>query len=354
MTSPFGRRVALALPGLCLGAAPHASRAETHGWGQFKQRFLTAGGRIVDTGNGGISHSEGQAWGMLLATIHDDRPAFERIFHWTRSTLAIRGDRLLAWRFRPVGGVDDINSATDADLFHAWALLRADERWPGQGYRALARGIATDILRVSCRQIGGRVLLMPGAWGFDHGDHLVLNPSYYVFPALEALAAAFPHPAWGGLIAEGERMLAESRHGRWSLPADWLVLRRRGGPVEPEPVRGDRFGDDAVRLPIYLAWSGRWQAPLLRQVGQFWEDAAHPYQPAWVTLSGNRISPYPASLGHSAIRRLVLPATDASRGPAATTSDQGYYSACLTLLAAAAAAEAPPRRGGAHLAALRP
>lgn len=99
---------------------------------------------------------------MLLATIHDDRPAFERIFRWTRATLAIRGDRLLAWRYRPVGGVDDINSATDADLFHAWALLRAEQRWPGQGYRALAASIAGDILRVSCRQVDGRVLLMPG------------------------------------------------------------------------------------------------------------------------------------------------------------------------------------------------
>ena len=351
MPLSIGRRVALALPGLCLGAVPHASRATGSGWDQFKQRFLAPGGRIVDSGNAGISHSEGQAWGMLLATIHDDRPAFERIFRWTRETLAIRGDRLLAWRFRPVGGVDDINSATDADLFHAWALLRAEERWPGQGYGALARGIATDILRVSCRQIGGRVVLMPGAWGFDHGDHLVFNPSYYVFPALEALAAAFPHPAWPALITEGERVLAESRHGRWSLPADWVVLRRRGGPLEPEPVRGDRFGDDAVRLPIYLAWSGRWQAPLLQQVGRFWEDPAHPFQPAWVTLSNNRIAPYPASLGHAAIRRLLQPA--AARDASAGGGDQGYYSTALALLAAAAAAEAPARGGMAQVAALR-
>jgi endoglucanase len=352
MPASHTRRAALALPASWYALTASNARSESTPWGQFKQRFLASSGRIIDTGNAGISHSEGQAWGMLLATIHDDRPAFDRIFRWTRSTLAIRGDRLLAWRFRPLGGVDDINSATDADLFHAWALLRADERWPGEGYGNLALAVAHDILRVACRQIGGRVVLMPGAWGFDHSDHIVLNPSYYVFPALEALAAAMPHPAWPALIAEGERMLNESRHGRWLLPADWVVMRRRGGPIEPEPIRGDRFGDDAVRLPIYLAWSGRWQAPMLQQARRFWEDPTHPYQPAWVTLSDNRIAPYPASLGHAAIRHLVQQPRSASSINPAFSADRGYYSNSLALLAAAAAAEAPGRGHGARVAAL--
>lgn len=353
MSASISRRSALTLPGICASLVPAVVQAEPTPWSRYKQRFVTASGRVVDTGNAGISHSEGQAWGMLLATIHDDRPTFERIFRWTRAHLAIRGDRLLAWRFRPIGGVDDINSATDADIFHAWALLRADERWPGEGYRAMALAIAHDILRVSCRQIGGRTVLMPGAWGFDHGTHLVLNPSYYVFPALEALAAAHPHPAWAALIAEGDRMLLEARHGRWSLPADWVVLRRRGGPIEPEPVRGDRFGDDAVRLPIYLAWTGRWQAPLMRQVDSFWTDPAHPYMPAWVTLSENRIAPYPASLGHAAVLRLVRQRTAAPEPEPAAASDLGYYSSSLALLAAAAATEGSDR-GGRRIAALRP
>jgi endo-1,4-beta-D-glucanase Y len=353
MPAFLSRRAVLSTPAICLGGFAHEPQAAPTPWGHFKQRFVAPSGRVVDNGNAGISHSEGQAWGMLLATIHDDRPTFERIFRWTRANLAIRGDRLLAWRFRPVGGVDDINSATDADIFHAWALLRAEERWPGEGYRAMALAIAQDIIRVSCRQIDGRVVLMPGAWGFDHGNHLVLNPSYYVFPALEALAAAHPHPAWPALIAEGERLMLEARHGRWSLPADWVVLRRRGGAVEPEPVRGDRFGDDAVRLPIYLVWSGRWRSPLVQRVGAFWEDAAHPYQPAWVTLSDNRIAPYSANLGHATIRRLVQPGGAVGQAVAGAANDQGYYSSSLALLAAAAAAEAPGR-GSARLAALRP
>jgi len=322
-------------------------------WGLFKRRFLSAQGRFVDSDNGGISHSEGQAWGMFLAVAMDDRPAFDQIMAWTRANLAIRGDRLLAWRYRafPNAGVDDLNAATDADLFHAWALLRAEQRWPGQGYRAMAQGIASDILRFACRQFDGRVLLMPGAWGFDHPDHLVLNPSYYVFPALEALAAAFPHTAWQALLHEGDRMMAGARFGQWQLPADWVTLRRRGGALQPEPGRGDRFGYDAVRIPLYLAWSGRWDSPLLSRTTRFWSDPAHPYLPAWVQLSTGGISPFPASQGVGAIQTLTGPSprglVAAPRIPS-PAADHGYYSSALALLAAVARSEAPPMaRSGA-------
>lgn len=352
----IGRRAILAacaspLVGHGMMAPASASAQEAGAWQVFKQRFLNPEGRIIDDNNGGISHSEGQAWGMLLAVIHDDRAGFERIFHWTRTHLAIRGDRLLAWRFRSVGGVDDINSATDADLFYAWALLRADQRWPNLGYRGLAAAIARDLLRISSRQINGRTLLMPGPWGFEHRDHLVLNPSYYVFPALEAMGAAFPHPAWQSLVHEGERMLAEARYGRWGLPADWVVLHRRGGAVEPQPVRGDRFGYDAVRLPMYLAWSGRWQAPLIEAASRFWSAPEHPFQPAWVTLSNNKISPYPGGAGTTAIRRLIMPPAEWAPTISAAAND-GYYSSCLALLSAAAAVEAPPRLPLAHVASI--
>ena len=33
----------------------------------------------MDTGNAGISHSEGQGWGLILAAAAGDRPAFDQI-----------------------------------------------------------------------------------------------------------------------------------------------------------------------------------------------------------------------------------------------------------------------------------
>ena len=36
-------------------------------WRAYKAHFVTEAGRVVDTANKGISHSEGQGYGMLLA-----------------------------------------------------------------------------------------------------------------------------------------------------------------------------------------------------------------------------------------------------------------------------------------------
>ena len=98
-------------------------------WRAYKARFVTEEGRVVDTGNGLISHSEGQGYGLVLAVAANDRDAFERIWGWTRANLLVRGDELLAWRWEPNArpAVADMNNATDGDLLVAWALAEAGE-----------------------------------------------------------------------------------------------------------------------------------------------------------------------------------------------------------------------------------
>ncbi len=97
-------------------AAHHPARAEPaiafagslagqDGWRAYRERFVTPQGRVVDTGNGGISHSEGQGYGMLLAVAADDRATFERIWTWTRANLMVRDDQLLAWRWSRSGAL---------------------------------------------------------------------------------------------------------------------------------------------------------------------------------------------------------------------------------------------------------
>src|SRR4051812_32573749 len=113
----------LAVGGL---AAPLLSHAAAEGapaepllWPIFKSRFVLPSGRVVDTGNEGVSHSEGQGYGMLFAEANNDRACFEQLWRWTKRNLQVRPDRLLSWRWRPVGtsGVaDDPNNASDGDL----------------------------------------------------------------------------------------------------------------------------------------------------------------------------------------------------------------------------------------------
>ena len=106
-------------------------------WRAYKAKFVTDGGRVVDTANAMVSHTEGQGYGLLLAVAANDRPTFERIWGWTRANLAVRNDELLAWRWEPDHrpAVADLNDAADGDILIAWALAEAADAWSEDAYR---------------------------------------------------------------------------------------------------------------------------------------------------------------------------------------------------------------------------
>jgi endoglucanase len=308
-------------------------------WGAFRTRFVRSDGRVVDTGNGGISHSEGQGWALLCAERAGDRESFERILSWSRQTLQRRGDALFAWRFRPDGAsggqVDDPNNATDGDLMIAWALLRAGARWSEPEHVESGTAIARDILRLLVRQVGDEIVLLPGAAGFEQRDHVVVNLSYYAFPAIRALARVVPDPLWLRVAADGLGLMRRARFGRWGLPPDWLALPRAGGRVAPAPGWPARFSYDAVRVPLYLAWAGLGREPAAAGAARFWADPTHPRLPAWTDLASDAVSPYPASAGIRAISRLSAARAweDGAPPDLPSLSDaKDYYSAVLTLL----------------------
>ena len=157
-------------------------------WRSYLARFVTADGRVVDTANGGVSHSESQGYGMLLAVAAGDRSTFERIWGWTRANLMTRDDALLAWRWEPNQrpAVADMNNATDGDLLVAWALTEAAEGWSDASYRTAARRLAVEIGRkLIVHTAEGTQLLLPALAGFsaeDVADGPVINLSYYLFP----------------------------------------------------------------------------------------------------------------------------------------------------------------------------
>ena len=65
-------------------------------WTAFTRRYLAEDGRVIDTANGGISHSEGHGHGMFFAAYFNDRARFDRIRNWTRLNLSRPRDALLA------------------------------------------------------------------------------------------------------------------------------------------------------------------------------------------------------------------------------------------------------------------
>jgi endoglucanase len=103
----------------------------------------------MDTGQGRISHSEGQGFTMLFAVHYGDRAQFDRVWQWTKRNLQVRDDALLAWKWEQ-GAVTDRNNASDADILVAWALARGGGEMARAGAPRRPRAASRRISAASC------------------------------------------------------------------------------------------------------------------------------------------------------------------------------------------------------------
>ena len=327
---------ASALVGAPAGALRAAGASHLADWAVWKQAFVREVGRVVDTGQRGISTSESQGFGMLLAASTGDAPTFERLWDWTRSQLAVRDDALLAWRWEEGAGVTDRNNASDGDLLVAWALARAGERFAQAPYTDAAQRIARDIRSKLLATTPWGVVLIPAQTGFAASDGQRVNLSYWVYPAFAALQRIDPSAQWQALTDSGLRLLQIARFGRWGLPPDWLLLV---DPLVPDPARARRYGYEAARIPLYLYWSRLGTAAMFEPFEKFWGSfQCRDFLPAWTNFADDSIDSFGADAGTRAIRACVTARTVAGHD-SASMQQQGYYSATLTLLAQLAAME---------------
>jgi endoglucanase len=307
-------------------------------WTAWKARFLTPDGRVVDDANAGVSHSEGQGYGMLLAVAADDRDAFRALWSWTRANLFQRKDDLAAWRWQPgpAPHVRDPNNATDGDLLLAWALAEAGRAWDDVAATTAARRIARAVFAETVIPTRLGPTLLPGAAGFraaDRRDGPVVNPSYWVFPAFPRLAELTPDLDWSGLASAGDKLLVEARFGPAALPAEWVSL---AGPARPADGFPATFGYNAVRVPLYLAWAEGGRRDRLAPFMARWSGPAEA-SPAMAVVdlaAGRDIEPF-ADLGYRAVAAVVACALEGRRFPDALrgTDVDRYYPTTLRALA---------------------
>lgn len=322
-----------------LAGALAASPADAESWRAYKARFVTEQGRVVDTGNGGISHSEGQGYGMLLAVAAGDRATFERIWTWTRANLMVRDDQLVAWRWEPDKrpAVADMNDASDGDILIAWALVEAAEAWQEPSHRIAGRRIAVELGRkLILPKAAHGPLLLPGVSGFsaeDRADGPVVNLSYWIFPAFDRLGRLAPEFDWAGLSRSGRRLVAAARFGQARLPVEWMSLAGEA----PQPAEGfaPHFAYNALRIPLYLAMAGNTDAALYEPFLALW-----PRPEAGLTLLDTKTGRPTERLtetGYGAVPAIAACASRGSAVPAAFRSvraaSENYYPSTLHLLA---------------------
>lgn len=336
--------------GLCLflicafASVANGEEAEASLWNIYKTNFLAPQGRIIDTGNHGISHSEGQGYGMLLAESQGDRETFELILNWTFKNLSRPKDHLFSWRWNPDKGggqVDDANDATDGDLLIAWALARAGEHWQNSGWLDSARMIAQDIRTKLVRKSDYGLMLLPAELGFSRPDGYIVNLSYWIFPAFRALNKINTGAVWQELETSGLTLLRKARFSPWMLPPDWLLVE--GAKLRVAPDFPPTYGYNAVRIPLYQVWGGITKVLYYENFRRY--ASANDGDPAaTVTLKTGELTKTAAPPGMLAIYQLIAGTGDLDPATLSApykeiTPGESYFSASLGLLSDLAARE---------------
>lgn len=324
-------------------------------WEHFKQTTVSKDGRVIDASTPGqVTVSEGQAYAMFFALVANDRELFDRLLTWTQNNLA-QGDlsrHLPAWQWgrqaanvgaSPGWGVLDSNSASDADLWMAYALLEAGRLWRERSYTALGTVLARNILAKETAVLPGlgRTVL-PGPVGF-HPDERTwrLNPSYVPLQVMSRLVQALPtQTEWTSILESSRRVVMETAPQGYS--PDWVIYR--DGGFHPDEASKAESAYNAIRVYLWagmLARDASSRDAVLAVLHPLAEDiAAHGAPPEYVdTTTGARgkndgnagfsaaVVPYLAALGRNDLAQAQAQRTRML----ARQAPLGYYSQVLTL-----------------------
>jgi endoglucanase len=236
----------------------------------FFSRYVKPDGRVARTDQGGDTVSEGQAYAMLLAVALDDKPRFDRVWGWTRENLQ-RSDGLLAYHWEN-GHVDSTESATDADLDAARALVLAGKRFGSEDYKTAGVRVGEAVLRIETSEVSGLPVIVAGPWA--RSGTPVVNPSYFSPRAYADLASARADARWDDVAGTSRAIETALTDAGQKLPPDWsrvdAITASGGGeasadasalasPGIPGPYSTSSSGPvssfDALRLAIRSAES---------------------------------------------------------------------------------------------------
>jgi len=249
---------------LLLSGVSHAAcQVEWPHWQQFAQRWIQEDGRVLESSlEKNHSTSEGQSYALFFALVANDQARFEKIWRWSLQNLAGNNleTQLPAWLWGQskdgTWKVQDANSASDADLWFAYALLEAARLWQKPEYEADARQLLARVKQQEVLELPGLgAVLLPGPVGYVQPDHLWrLNPSYLPIPLLRRLAQFEPEGPWQAIAQSTAQLLAHA--GPRGFAADWVGYRGVSdtrGLFVSDPFKGDTGSYDAIR--VYL-WAG--------------------------------------------------------------------------------------------------
>src|SRR5487761_380624 len=269
-------------PGKLHAPRPHASTAPiavpplesprpallAAAWSGYKQRFIQPDGRVIDFQHDQATTSEGQSYAMLRAVWMNDRPTFDLTWQWTQNNLGDPTRSRIGWLWgkAPDGSwrLLDANSASDADVAIALALLFAAHQW-SSSYRPAAIALLNRIWAEDVATVAGQPYLTAGNWGPGAAGGPVLNPSYFAPYEYRIFAKEDHAHPWGQLVDTSYSALqactdAPLDTGVGRLPPNWCALDVASGAAHPAPgmPQGSDYGYDAFRVMWRVALDARW------------------------------------------------------------------------------------------------
>lgn len=247
-------------------------------WFQYKNDYLEAGSlRALDRQREDITTSEGQSYTMLRAVWVDDKATFDQAWQWTKDNMRREEDHLISWLFgelpdgsygilRDEGGY---NSAPDANIDIALALLFASKRWNDNDYFGDAIGLIRDIWTHEVAVINGKPYLLANNLEKQDRtkDYYLINPSYYAPYAFRVFQEVDPENDWLGLVDTSYEILFANQDSPLDtgksvgLPSDWLALDRQTAEIKAVPNSRQlttNYSYDALRIPWRIALDAHW------------------------------------------------------------------------------------------------
>jgi len=233
--------------------------------GRFLASYVRANGRVYRPDQNDDTVSEGQAYGLLLAEVSGRYRLFGRIWGWTRDHLQT-GDGLFAFHADAAGHVLSPNSASDADLLIAWALLRYNGP-AATGIHHDGSRVADAVLTHEVTNFGPRAIPILTAGQWANGPTAIVDPSYWSLPALTSLASLTGNREWLRLADDAVAVTARLSRNGALLPPDWAKLGANGQMLPTSGPDGPGFqpqyGLDAQRTDVWFASSCVRQARML-------------------------------------------------------------------------------------------
>lgn len=244
-------------------------------WLQYKIEYLEPETlRTLDKQQSNITTSEGQSYTMLRSVWLDDKETFDTSWQWTKDNLQRPNSHLTSWLFgqRPDGSYGVLtdrgghNSASDADVDIALALIFAHSRWKDEIYLGDAHEIIDDIWEEEVVVINNKPYLAANNVEKQTSEKIILNPSYFAPYAYKIFAEIDVEHDWHALSDSSYEVIEQSMNINLGsepsvkLPPDWITIDRQTGElgVVNNPNLTTNFGYDALRLPWRLTLDWKW------------------------------------------------------------------------------------------------